>query len=118
MMQLEKIRPWTPELDKGLSETFGHDYRALVEGVNGGWLEAYRLWAGQAYMVTRVERGTLTCCCYQGARVCEAMRWMRAQSVRLGLQHILFFTRRPGLARLLREFQPVAEETVYRIKVA
>jgi len=117
-MVIEKVRPWCEELERGLADTFGHDRDAIVEGVNGGWLEAYRLWHGQAYMVTRVERGELTCCCYQGARVCEAMRWMRAQSSRLGLTAIVFFTRRPGLPRLLREFQPAAEETVYRIKVA
>lgn len=116
-MKIEKVRQWTDELDRGLSQTFAHDYDAIVEGVNRGWLEAYRLWDGEAYMVTRVERGVLTCCCYQGARVCEAMRWMRARSVALGLSAIVFYTKRRGLPRLLREFEPEAEETVYRIKV-
>lgn len=116
-MKIEKIRQWCPEVEQGLSDTFGHDHDAIVEGVNQGWLECYRLWDGQAYMVTRVERGVLTCCCYQGARVCEAMRWMRARASALGLHAIVFFTRRRGLARLLREFGPSAEETVYRIAV-
>jgi hypothetical protein len=118
MMRIEKIRAWCEELEAGLSQTFAGDRDAIVEGVNGGWLEAYRLWGGEAYMVTRVERGVLTCCCYQGARVREAMRWMRAQCLRLGLSSIVFFTARPGLARLLGEFSPQLEQSVYRVKVA
>lgn len=101
MMMFEKIREWTPELEAGISQAMGRDRDALAEGVNRGWLEAYRLWGGEAYMVTRVERGVLTVCCYQGKRVAEAMLWMRGRSMQLGLSAIVFFTKRPGLARLL-----------------
>lgn len=101
MMMFEKIRQWTPELEAGLSQTLRRDRDAIAEGVNRGWLEAYRLWGGEAYMVTRVERGVLTVCCYQGKRVAEAMLWMRGRASTLGLTSILFFTQRPGLARLL-----------------
>ena len=114
----QKIRPWSTELDTGLSEVLRRDRQALVDGVNGGWLEAYRLWGGEAYMITRVEKGTLTCCCYQGARVREAMRWMRDRSQHLGLTDIVFFTRRPALARLLSEFDFQLDDYVYRARVA
>jgi len=117
-MKIEKIRHWCPELEQGLALTFGDDHDEIVESVNRGWLEAYRMWDGEAYMVTRVEKGVLTCCCYQGARVVEAMAWMRSRSAALGLTHIMFFTRRPALARLLRKFNFELSDYVYRAKVA
>jgi hypothetical protein len=116
-VKIEKVFPWSPELDAGLSDVFGRDYAAIVDGVNRRWLEAYRLWDGEAYMVTRVEQGVLTCCCYQGTRVVEAMRWMRERSVALGLKAIDFHTRRPALARLLKEFRFQLDEYVFRAEV-
>jgi|SRR5581483_5882640 len=117
-MKIEKIRQWTPELEAGLSQTFGRDHDLIVESVNKGWLEAYRLWDGEAYMITRVELGVLTCCCYQGGRLVEAMDWMRARSSALGLTAIVFHTKRPALARLLRKFNFQHEEHVFRAEVA
>jgi len=117
MMKIEKIRQWCPELDQGLSLTFGRDRDAIARGVNNGWLEAYRLWDGAAYMVTRVEHGELTCCCYQGERVIEAMRWMRATCARLGLHAIRFHTQRPGLQRLLHEFGFQLDAYVFRVEL-
>lgn len=118
MMKIEKLRRWCPELEAGLSLTFGRDHDQIVEGVDRGWLEAYRLWDGAAYMVTRTELGVLTCCCYQGSRLVEAMDWMRARSSALGLKAIVFHTRRPALARLLRKFRFEHEEHVFRAEVA
>lgn len=117
-MKIEKVRPWCDELDKGLGRVLRRDREVIIAGVNGGWLEAYRMWDGQAYMVTRVEKGVLTCCCYQGARVVEAMRWMRGRSAALGLTDIVFFTQRPGLARLLKDFNFELDDYVYRARVA
>jgi hypothetical protein len=117
-MKIEKIYPWCGELDQGLSEVFGNDYDAIVRGVNARHLEAYRMWDGAAYMITRVELGVLTCCCYQGARVVEAMRWMRGRSAALGLHAIVFYTQRPALARLLKEFNFELQDYVFRAKVA
>jgi hypothetical protein len=114
VVKFEKVRPWCEELDRGLAQTFGHDHDAIVAGVNSGYLEAYRMWDGAAYMVTRVEKGVLTVCCYQGERVVEAMRWMNARSRMLGLHAIVFYTRRPGLARLLKEFDFQLDDYVFR----
>jgi hypothetical protein len=118
MMKIEKIFPWSPELDQGLSETFAGDYAEIVQGVNARQLEAYRMWDGAAYMVTRVEKGVLTCCCYQGSRLVEAMDWMRARSSQLGLTDIVFFTKRPALQRLLRKFDFQLDAQVFRARVA
>lgn len=117
-MKIEKIHIWCPELEEGLRDTFGRDHDAIVDGVNRYGLEAYRLFDGEAYMVTRVEKGVLTCCCYQGARVVEAMRWMTERARALGLHAINFHTRRPGLKRLLREFPFKLDEYVFRAEVA
>jgi hypothetical protein len=114
-LKFERREKWCVEADAGLSETFGHDYELIVQGVNAGALELWKLWDGEAWMVTRMEAGVLTCCCYQGAHVRDAMQHMVDNAKRLGLKAIVFFTKRPGLARLLAEFKPQPEETVYRI---
>lgn len=116
-LKFERRAQWCAEADAGLSETFGHDYELIVQGVNAGALELWKLWDGEAWMVTRMEAGVLTCCCYQGSNVRDAMQHMVDDSKRLGLKAVVFFTKRPGLARLLREFNPTQEETVYRIKI-
>ncbi len=114
---VEKVRPWNDEAERGLAQTFGHDRDLLIAGVNDGSLELFKLWGGAAWMITRMEAGVLTCCCYQGAHVRDAMAAMVAESHRLGLKAIQFYTRRPGLARLLAEFHPEPQETVYRIEL-
>ncbi len=114
---VERIHPWNEEAEAGLSQTFGHDRELIIKGVNVGSLELWKLWHGKAWMVTRVEAGVLTCCCYQGERVADAMAAMVEDSHRLGLKAIQFFTRRPGLARLLADFHPMPQETVYRIEL-
>jgi hypothetical protein len=118
MMKIEKVFPWSPELDVGLSKTFAGDYDDIVLGVNARQLEAYRLWDGEAYMVTRVEKGVLTCCCYQGARLVEAMTWMYGRAASLGLTDVMFFTPRPALQRLLKKFPFKLDAYVFRAKVA
>lgn len=117
-MKIEKIFPWSDEADRGLSMCLGRDREAIIRGVNERGLECYRLWDGQAYMVTRVQEGELTCCCYQGSRLVEACAWMRAQCQRLGLTAIRFHTKRPALERLLHKFNFEHEEHVFRCKVA
>lgn len=116
-LKVERVRHWCAAADAGLSETFGHDYEQIVAGVNGGWLELWKLWDGEAWMVTRVEAGVVTCCCYQGVNVRDAIQAVVDDARRLGLRAVVFFTKRRGLARLLKEFRPTAEETVYRIAI-
>jgi hypothetical protein len=117
MMKIEKIFPWSAEAERGLSRTFGRDLTEIIAGVNNRSLECYRLWDGQAYAVTRVERSELTICCYQGARLVEAMRWMRAQCQRRGIRAIRFHTARPGMHRLLKEFPFGLDMWIYRMEV-
>jgi len=116
-LKIQRVAGWCEEAERGLSETFGHDHDLIVQGVNAGSLELWRLWDGGAWMITRVEDRVLTCCCYQGSRVRDAMAAMIAECHRLGMRAIQFYTRRPGLARLLAEFHPEPQETVYRISL-
>jgi hypothetical protein len=117
-MKIEKIFPWSPEAERGLSRSLGRDRDAIVTGVNSRGLECYRLWDGQAYMVTRVAEGELTVCCYEGARTVEACAWLRAQCQRLGIRWIRFHTERPALPRLLQKFNFQLAEYVYECEVA
>lgn len=117
-MKIEKIYPWSDEADRGLSRALRGERDEIVAGVNARGLECYRLWDGTAYMVTRVEAGELTVCCYQGGRTIEACAWVRAQCQRLGLRSIRFHTPRPALQRLLKKFNFKLDEYVYRCEVA
>ena len=101
-MIIERIRTWNSEAELGLCYAIGRDREELLEGVNAGRLELFRLWAGEAYMVTRVERGTVTVCCYQGARLLEAAAWLVARARELGLRRIRCHVTRPAIARLVR----------------
>lgn len=116
-MKIERLRAWSDELARGLGETVGRDLAEIREGINLGALEAYRLWDGAAYMVTRLEGRTLTCCCYRGERVAEALAWVLERGPLLGFDRVIFHTRRKGLARLLRDFEPAQLETIYEIPV-
>lgn len=111
------MRQWTPEADEGLSYALGEDRDIIAAAVNAGRLELFRLWGGAAYMVTRVERGTVTCCCYQGERAREAGRWLFERARALGLHRVRFHTKRPGLARLLSEFGFEHKEHVFEARV-
>lgn len=102
-MIIERIRTWTSEADLGLCYAVALDREELVAGVNRGRLELFRLWDGEAYMVTRVERGTVTVCCYQGARLLEAAAWVIARARELGLRRLRYHTKRPAIARLVRK---------------
>lgn len=101
-MIIERLRTWTSEADIGLCYAIGADREELVAGVNRGGLELFRLWDGEAYMVTRVQRGTITVCCYQGARLLEAAAWVIARARALGLRRIRYHAKRPAIARLVR----------------
>lgn len=116
-LTIEKVPTWAPAADIGLSETFGHDYEALVRGVNAGALELWRLWDGEAWAITRVEAGVLTCCCYQGRDARAWMQWLMQQGRRMGLSAIVFYTKRRGLARMFKEYGFLEQETVYRAPV-
>lgn len=113
----ERLPTWSPELEAGLSKTLRRDRAAIVAGVNGGWLEAYRINSGEAYMITRVEKGVLTCCCFQGRGVAAVMQWMWDRCEALGLTDIVFFTQRPALARLLKQFHFELDDYVFRARV-
>jgi hypothetical protein len=116
-LTIEKVERWCEEADAGLCETFGHDYDALRKGVEAGSLELWRLWGGEAWAITRVEAGTLTCCCYQGRDARAWMHWLMTQGRRMGLTAIVFYTKRRGLARMFKEYGFLEQETVYRAPV-
>lgn len=105
-MRIEKIKPWREECDDGLSLALREDRAEIIAGVNSGALECYRLWGGEAYMVTRTENGVVTMCCYQGKRLLEAAIWVIAQCQRLGMRQVRFHTAIDAIPRLVRSVAP------------
>lgn len=109
---------WTDEAERGLSETFGFDREAIIEGVQAGTLECWRINGGKAWMVTRIEQRELVVCCLQGSGLARLAPVIYRIAQRNGLRAIRFYTRRPGLARMLKRYGFVAAETMYRCEVA
>lgn len=120
MIQIEKIRAWTPACEAGLAAALGEDRDQIVRAVHAGALECYRLFNGAAYMVTRYEpdSSVLTVCCYQGVRAREACAWLMRECGRRGIRSLRFYTRRPALARLLKPWPFELREYVFEAQVA
>jgi hypothetical protein len=116
-LRIEKVAQWCDEAERGLNQTLGYDRDQIVAAVTSGVCELWRLWDGEAWAVTRVEMGVLTCCCYQGTGARAWMRWLMEQGERMKLTAIQFYSRRPGLQRMFSEFKFEALETVYRAEV-
>lgn len=117
-MKIERLQQWTNEAEEGLCYAMGEDRDIIAAAVNAGRLECFRLWDGAAYMVTRVERGVVTVCCYQGERALEAAQWVFERARLLGLRRVRFHTPRPGLARLLKGFGFEHREHVFEAGVS
>lgn len=101
----EKVQQWCPEADDGLGLTLREDRATIVDGVNSGRLELWRLNAGAAWMVTRIDAGELIVCCVQGSGLRELARLVYRIAKDNQLRAVRFFTERPALAeRLLNEF--------------
>lgn len=115
----EKRARWCDEAQRGLSQTFGHDREAIIESVNAGRFELWKIEDGNIWMVTRVDRGVLTVCCLQGRGLpCLAPILYRIAQ-RSGMHAIEYWSKRPALARALKRagfmFRP--QETAYRCEV-
>lgn len=104
-MLFEKVPTWCPEADAGLALTLFEDRGSIVDGVCSGRLELWKLNAGAAWMVTRIDAGELIVCCVQGSGLREIARLVYRIARDNHLRSVRFFTERPALAeRLLREF--------------
>jgi hypothetical protein len=117
-MKIERLQHWSQEAEEGLCYALAGDRDIIAAQVNAGRLECFRLWDGAAYMVTRVQGGVLTVCCYQGERAKEACEWVFERARLLGLERVRFHTSRPALARLLSGFGFEHREHVFEAKAA
>lgn len=111
---VEKVPRWCEAAERGLCETFGCERELIVAGVERGTLELWRLWHGEAWSVTRIDAGVITCCCYQGVDLAAWAGWLMDRARRMQLRSVLFYTAKPGVARIVRRFGFVPQETVYR----
>ena len=119
-MKIEKLKTWSPELDQHLAQAAGADRLDIARAVDAGALEAYRLWDGEAYLVTRFEPGPnrLTVCCYEGGRVKEFAAWFLDQCRKRGIATIRYHACSEALARLLEPLPFRIKEYVYELDVA
>lgn len=116
-LTLEKRSAWCAEAERNLAKTFGNDREAIIARVNAGTMELWKINGGQAWMVTRAAFGVLTVCCLEGSGLAGIAPAIMRIAISNGMEAVEFWTRRPGLARLLRAFNLEQLETGYRCRV-
>lgn len=119
-MKIEKLKRWSEECDAHLAEACGADRDDIAHAVDAGALECYRLFDGEAYMVTRYEPAPnrLTVCCYQGARLKDFAAWFLPTCIRRGIGEIRFHAASPAIARVLAPLPFQLTEYVYTLPLA
>lgn len=102
-MQTKRLTSWSDEADRALAGVVGEDRAEIVDGVNAGRLELYRLNSGQAYVVLQADALTreLIVVCLAGCGMHEIRDWLASVVRDHGLKAARFFTQRPALARLV-----------------
>ena len=115
-MNIERIKQWTAEAERGLNQTLRDDTEALKQQVNSGIAELWRI-NGDSWMISRVEqyadKNELVVCCFQGKDLLTIGTEIIGAAKEQGLHSIRFHTQRKGLNRLLKPFGFRYLETVY-----
>lgn len=119
-MKIEKVRKWTAECDQHLAEACGADREDIARAVDAGALECYRLFDGEAWMVTRYEPRPkrLTVCCYQGSHLKEFAAWFLPECLRRGVLEIRYHATSDAIARMLEPLPFQLTERVYTLNLA
>lgn len=102
-MLVRKLTAWSDAAELALAPTLEEDREAIIRGVNEGRLELFELNAGDAHMVTCVDRdlNELIVCCIagEGLRDVSSVLWRTAQHQQLSA--VRWFAKSPALARLI-----------------
>lgn len=102
-MNIVKLSEWTDEADEALRPVTANEHHQMMCEVNDGISELYCI-DGNSWLITRIDGDELVVCCYIGENVKEvaAKLWDAANAA--GCKYIRFHTQRPGLNRMMREY--------------
>jgi hypothetical protein len=109
---------WSREAERGLNKTFGDDRDVLISGVLDGTIELNRVNGGQAWLATRIDGKTLIVVAVQGKGLLSIAPLLHAAAKSRGLKDVRFWTRRPALARMLKNYGFDQTEVCFRMVIA
>lgn len=113
-VKLEKLT--AAEIAAHVSTAAGQDWRLIAEEIDSGSCEAWRVNAGEAFMVTRIEHRTneLVVVCFEGRGLRAVADAIMEQAKHIGCRSIRFHTGRPALGKMMQRFGFDELERVYR----
>lgn len=114
-MKFAKLPELTDAIAERLNASLGADCEILRNDIKKKSAELWECDNGDAYMITRVDHDDLVVCCYQGKNMKHATPHLIAAAKKQNLSAVRFHTKRTSLARLLKDYNPVLSEYVYRI---
>lgn len=119
-LTIEKRASWCDAADAALRAVLAEDRESIIASVNAGRCELWSVNGGSAWLITRVESETreLIVCCIAGEGLSGIAAALYRIAQRNGLTAARFFTQRPALARLLREYGFECIGRVYRCEIA
>ena len=115
--KVERLECFDETALDGLRDTLLDDAAAIVQMVERGVAELWRINGGESHLVTRIEGGELVVMCYQGRDAVGIALVVERAARRRGIQSVRFHTNRPALQRLLSRFGFVEIERVYQVRL-
>ncbi len=117
-MKLHSVQ-WSESFAGYVQTALGSDLGFIRQEVEAGFCQCWEFGFEDeifGYVVTRLEGDTLVVVAYEGLHVKGCADLLVQICEIKGLPYIRFHTQRPGLIRLLKDFNPEPLEYVVRIK--
>ncbi len=120
-MEIEKLETLSPEHAARLSPLFytAAEWRAVTNDLATERAELFSLNRGESLAVTFFDTtlNEIVVVAFVGRAVTQFGELIQAVAVNNGATAVRWHTRRPGLARLLKKWNPVDIQTVFRCPV-
>ncbi len=116
---LERIERWDTQAESALRSSMAEDRDSLIESVNAGRVELWKVNRGALWLITRVElpERELIVCCAEGRGLRQAGHALYRIAQKQGLRGIRFFSSDPRIAMMFRKLGVRAIGTVYRCEL-
>lgn len=116
-MEFKRLKKLNGAVAVRMQKALGDDFDYLAAEIENDRAELWECNGGDAYMITRVEADHLVICCYEGKSARQVVPHLIAAAQEKNLTALRFHSKRPALARLLKDYNPELIEYVYRINV-
>lgn len=112
---------WTYSVHSALLPALGVDINEIKQEVISGECMLFLVKPSKTWVVLRVEGNELVVVAMVGSGAITVSQALYDECVKQGMNSLRFHTKRPGLARLLKKFNPVliqqTHEYIYKVSV-